>query len=67
MPDTVMVASTNPMTMVRTFAIRVQFEHYAYLSLSREEYAKAVKSQIEAASRSAYEMIMKDYDEPKSS
>ena len=65
--EPVMVSFDDPKGMQRRYYCGVAVDHYHYPSMPREVFEQYIKDQIKLASEAMLKMIMKDYDEPKSS
>ena len=65
--EPVMIAYDDPKLMHRRYHVSVPVDFYHYPSMTREQFEKYIKEQIEIAATKSLELIMRDYDNPKSS
>jgi hypothetical protein len=65
--EPVMVSFDDPKGRQRRYHCGVAVDHYYYPSMTREVFEQYIKDQIKLASDAMLELIMRDYDNPKSS
>jgi hypothetical protein len=65
--EPVMIAYDDPKLMRRRYHLSVPVDFYYYASMTRDDFEKYISDQIEIAASTALELIMRDYDNPKSS